>query len=140
MSSFCSNITNSISDEFHLNILYCIFLAAGLYYLAELVEEYTAIAKKVITVEVLFVTTIYLLFIFSDNLPWSMVICGLFSQILHAVILVDFPYVKLVSIQFIGAVIMLFINHYLAFSFFTQHFYSFSEVKQMIRIFSMVFY
>ncbi|XP_055308350.1 protein TEX261 [Sitodiplosis mosellana] len=105
-----------------------IAVAAGLYYLAELVEEYTVIAKKVITVEVLFVTTVYLLFVFSDNLPWSMVICGLLSQMLHAVILTDFPYVKLVSIQFIGAVVMLFINHYLAFSYFTQNFYSFSEV------------
>lgn len=91
------------------------------------------IAKKVITIEVLFVTTVYLLFIFSDNLPWSMVICGLVSQILHAVILTDFPYVKLVSIQFIGAVVMLFVNHYLAFSFFTHNYYNFSEVNLITR-------
>lgn len=109
-------------------MFFSLFSAAGLYYLAELVEEYTVIAKKVITVEVLFVTTVYLLFMFSD-LPWSMILCGLLSQILHAVILTDFPYVKLVSIQFIGAVVMLFINHYLAFSFFTQNYYNFSEVK-----------
>lgn len=102
--------------------------AAGLYYIAELVEEYTVTAKKVISVIVLFVTTIYLLFIFFDNLPWSMVFCGLANQALHALILTDFPYVNLKSVQFIGAVFLLIINHYLAFSYFTQHYFNFNEV------------
>lgn len=70
---------------------------------------------------------------FLDNLPWSMVICGLVSQALHAIILTDFPYVKLASIQFIGAVVMLFVSHYLAFSYFTQHYYSFTEVISFIH-------
>lgn len=115
----------------HLVIKSPIFLAAGLYYVAELVEEYTVTAKKVITVIVLFVTTIYLLFLFTDNLPWSMVICGLVTQALHAIILADFPYVKLSSVQFIGAVVMLFVNHYLAFSYFTQNYFNFSEVSSI---------
>lgn len=102
--------------------------AAGLYYIAELVEEYTVTAKKVISVIVLFVTTIYLLFIFFDNLPWSMVFCGLAAQALHALILTDFPFVNLKSVQFIGAVFLLIINHYLAFSYFTQHYFNFAEV------------
>lgn len=105
------------------------FAAAGLYYVAELVEEYTVTAKKAITIIVLFVTTVYLLFIFVDNLPWSMVISGLLSQLLYAIILTDFPYVKLLSIQFVGSIVMLFANHYLAFKFFTQQYYSFSEVR-----------
>lgn len=105
------------------------FSAAGLYYVAELVEEYTVIAKKVITIIVLFVTTVYLMFLFLDNLPWSMVISGLVSQALHAIILTDFPYVKLASLQFIGAVVMLIVTHYLAFSFFSQNYFSFTEVK-----------
>lgn len=105
-----------------------LFSAAGLYYIAELVEEYTVTAKKVISVIVLFVTTVYLLFIFFDNLPWSMVFCGLAAQALHALILTDFPYVYLKSVQFIGAVFLLIINHYLAFSYFTQHYFNFAEV------------
>lgn len=103
-------------------------LAAGLYYIAELVEEYTVIAKKVISVIVLFVTTVYLLFIFFDNLPWSMVFCGLAAQALHGLILTDFPYVNLKSVQFIGDVFLLIINHYLAFSYFTKHYFNFAEV------------
>lgn len=113
------------------------FTAAGLYYVAELVEEYTVTAKKVITIIVLFVTTVYLLFMFLDNLPWSLVICGILAQALHAIILTDFPYVKFMSVQFIGAVLMLFVNHYLAFSFFTQYYYNFTEVSvQMKQILS----
>lgn len=103
--------------------------AAGLYYVAELVEEYTVIAKKVITILVLFVTTVFFLFMFVDNLPWSMIIGGLVSQVLHAIILTDFPYVKLLSVQFVGTIVMLFVNHYLAFKHFTLQYYNFSEVN-----------
>lgn len=105
------------------------FTAAGLYYVAELVEEYTVIAKKAITIVVLFVTTVFFLFMFVDNLPWSMIICGLVSQVLHAIILTDFPYVKLLSVQFIGTIVMLFVNHYLAFKHFTLQYYNFTEVN-----------
>lgn len=103
--------------------------AAGLYYLAELVEEYTVIAKKVITILVLFVTTVFVLFMFVDNLPWSMIICGLVSQVLHAIILTEFPYVKLLSLQFVGTIVLLFVNHYLAFKHFTLQYYNFTEVN-----------
>lgn len=109
----------------------CVCAAAGLYYLAELVEEYTVIAKKVITILVLFVATVFFLFLFVDNLPWSMIICGLVSQVLHAIILTDFPYVKLLSVQFVGTIVMLFVNHYLAFKHFTWQYYSFTEVNGM---------
>lgn len=57
-----------------------------------------------------------------------MVFCGLADQALHALILNDFPYVNLKSVQFIGAVFLLIINHYLAFSYFTQHYFNFAEV------------
>lgn len=120
-------------------VFFLLFAATGLYYVAELVEEYTVTAKKVITIIVLFVTTVYVLFMFLDNLPWSMVICGLGSQVLHAIILTDFPYVKLLSIQFIGSIAMLFVNHYLAFQFFTQQYYNFSEVKSINFLFWFLF-
>jgi len=102
--------------------------AAGLYYLAELVEEYTVVAKKVITYLVLTTTLIYILFIFLDRLPWSMVICGLIAQLMHGLIMANFPYVKLLSVPFIGAFTMLLVNHWLAFQFFGQNYYAFSEV------------
>lgn len=105
--------------------------AAGLYYIAELVEEYTVIAKKTISTLVLFVTGVYVFFILFDHLPWSMVLCGLAAQVAHGLIMTNFPYVKFASIPFIGAVSMLLVNHYLAFDYFTQNYFSFSEVSEM---------
>lgn len=122
-----------LQSIFQINNLYFLFflhlhVAAGLYYIAELVEEYTVIAKKVISTLVLVVTATYVLFLFFDDLPWSMVICGLVAQAMHAIILTDFPYVKLMSFQFIGAIILLVLNHYFAFNYFQQNYFSFSEV------------
>lgn len=71
---------------------------------------------------------------FVDNLPWSMIICGLISQVLHAIILTDFPYVKLLSLQFVGTIVMLFVNHYLAFKHFTLQYYNFSEVTELTQV------
>lgn len=104
------------------------FSAAGLYYLAELVEEFTVATKKIITALICLTTAIYVLFIFFDRLPWSMVICGLAAQLAHGLIMTNFPYVQFLSIPFGGAVGMLIVNHWLAFSFFSQNWYQFSEV------------
>jgi len=103
-------------------------IAACLYYLAELVEEYTVAAKKVITVLILATTFIFVLFIFFDRLPWSMVICGLLAQLCHGLIMSSFPFVKFISLPFMGAVVMLVVNHWLAFSFFSTNWYQFSEI------------
>lgn len=111
-------------------------LAAGLYYIAELVEEYTVLAKKTISWLVLIVTSVYVFFIFFDHLPWSMVLCGLAAQATHGLIMANFPYVKFASIPFIGAVSLLLVNHYLAFDYFTQNYFNFSEVDNSTRFLS----
>lgn len=103
-------------------------VAAGLYYLAELVEEYTVFAKRVITWLVIITSIIYILFIFCDRLPWSMIFCGLLAQGMHGLIMSNFPYVKFMSVPFVGAFSLLLINHWLAFDYFAQNYYSFSEV------------
>jgi hypothetical protein len=108
---------------------YYYFPAAGLYYLAELVEEYTVAAKKVISWMVFFTTTIYVAFIFVDNLSWAMVMFGLASQGIHIVILNNFPYVRFISPSFLVALVLLIINHYLAFIYFQSNYYPFSEVR-----------
>jgi hypothetical protein len=88
-------------------------LAAGLYYLAELVEEYTVLAKKTIKYMVLFDIIIYSLFIFTENFSWSMILCGLIAQLLHLAIIRNFPFVKFLSVEFLVAFLFLLINHYL---------------------------
>lgn len=101
--------------------------------MAELVEEYTVIAKKTISWFIVIVTTIYIFFIFFDQLPWSMILCGLVAQAAHGLIMATFPYVKLASIPFVSAVSLLLVNHYLAFDYFTQKYFSFSEVSYSMQ-------
>lgn len=106
----------------------CLLAAAGLYYLAELVEEYTVMAKKVITWMIMGSVLLYIIFIFTERFTWTLILCGLGAQALHAAILKNFPYVKFLSPCFLGAVILLLANHYLAFIYFQQQFHPFTEV------------
>uniref|UniRef100_A0A182WF57 Protein TEX261 n=1 Tax=Anopheles minimus TaxID=112268 RepID=A0A182WF57_9DIPT len=103
-------------------------IAAGLYYLAELVEEYTVMAKKVISWMVGITATLYIIFIFTESFSWTMLLCGLGAQVLHGLILTDFPYVRFLSPAFISAVLLLVANHYFAFVYFQLQYHTFSEV------------
>lgn len=121
----------SLLSYFSLLVQICfvtVSIAAGLYYLAELVEEYTVLAKKVITWMIVGSVLLYVVFIFTERFTWTLILCGLGAQALHAAILKNFPYVKFLSPSFLGAVILLLANHYLAFIYFQQQFHPFTEV------------
>uniref|UniRef100_A0A1B6DTA1 Protein TEX261 n=1 Tax=Clastoptera arizonana TaxID=38151 RepID=A0A1B6DTA1_9HEMI len=105
-----------------------ISLAAGLYYLAELVEEYTVLSKKIISWITLGVLMCYIGFFLFEDLPLFMIVCGVFSQIAHLMILQTFPFVVIISPAFISAVLLIIVNHYLAFQYFNGVYHSFSEV------------
>ncbi|KAF4518415.1 hypothetical protein B566_EDAN002068 [Ephemera danica] len=105
-----------------------IAVAAGLYYLAELVEEYTVITKKIVWWLCVVVLCIYIGFFLFEDFPTSIIVCGLISQVAHLCILQTFPYFVVLSPSFITAVVMLIVNHYMAFQFFSTVYFSFSEV------------
>uniref|UniRef100_A0A6M2DWW1 Protein TEX261 n=1 Tax=Xenopsylla cheopis TaxID=163159 RepID=A0A6M2DWW1_XENCH len=105
-----------------------ISIAAGLYYLAELVEEHTVVAKQAIYVMVSISILIYIGFIFFETFSWFLIICGLAAQLFHCIILKNFPFVQLSSFSFITTVMLLVFNHYLAFMFFAENYHPFSEV------------
>lgn len=105
-----------------------IYSASALYYLAELLEEFTVAAKKTISWLIAITMGIYVLLPIFDSIPYTMVIGGLAAQALHAVIMKNFPYVEFLSFPFLGSAVMLFINHWLAFRFFSQNWYQFTEV------------
>ena len=121
MSKWIFDIVFWIYFEFYIWIE---FSAAGLYYLAELVEEYTVVAGKVIRwiiivklisihhfisiTDFLFMfqcsLVIYLCLFLFEPLPLTMIICGVASHIMHILILKTFPYFALTSFPFISAV------------------------------------
>lgn len=57
-----------------------------------------------------------------------MILCGVLGQLCHFVILSNFPFVAFSSIQFIFGVILVIVNHYFAFSYFSSTYHPFSEV------------
>jgi len=109
-------------------------IAAGLYYLAELVEEYTILTAKIIRWMVILTLVTYVgLFIF-ESLPVSMVVCGIIAQVTHLALLASFPFFSISSPTFVAAMVMVLINHYLAFSFFGANYYPFAEVMAYFTI------
>merc|ERR1739841_363394 len=61
--------------------------------------------------------------------PTSLIACGIIAQVAHLALLSSFP-----SAPFILSVIMVLVNHYLAFSHFGENYYPFSEVMAYFTI------
>ncbi|KAI2810925.1 hypothetical protein BLOT_002094 [Blomia tropicalis] len=120
-----------------LIVLMCFFIlsiAAGLYYLAELVEEYSVTSAKVIQNLNWIIISIYICLFLFEDLPAYLIICGLISHLNHVIILRSFPYFKLSSFSFITFIVLLIINHYLTFSYFAQVRLHFTQVLSYFTI------
>lgn len=74
------------------------------------------------------VTSLYVFLWLFESFPLTMILCGVLGQLCHFVILSNFPFVAFSSIQFIFGVILVIVNHYLAFSYFSSTYHPFSEV------------
>ncbi|XP_032526190.2 protein TEX261 [Danaus plexippus] len=103
-------------------------IAAGLFYLAELVEEYTVTAKYIISWTIIATAAIHIGLIIFEDIPLYFNALGLFQQLLHGLLLRDFPVVRVTSLPFITGVASLILHHYLAFKYFGEVYYGFSEV------------
>lgn len=111
-------------------------VAAGMYYVAELIEEYTTIAKRVIHGILILITILNVsLIIFENQFTWTLWAIGLFSNLLYFFILAEFPVIAFLSPTFLLAMFMLIVHHYFAFSFFNQHYYPFPEILAYFTLF-----
>ncbi|KAF2356987.1 Transmembrane adaptor Erv26 [Trinorchestia longiramus] len=102
--------------------------AAALYYLAELVEEFTNLTSKIIRIIIWITTVLYILLALFENLPTSVLVLGFISQLLHLSLLTHFPFFYLSSPPFIAAVGVFIAQHYFAFSYFNSTYHPASEV------------
>lgn len=109
-------------------------IAAGLYYMAELVEEYTVMTAKIIKYLIWCVSGIYLGLLFFEDLPLSLIILGLISNAVYLLILKTFPFIELSNPSFILSLVLMVINHYFAFSHFSEVWHPFSEVLAFFTI------
>ncbi|KAL7738428.1 hypothetical protein ACLKA6_006741 [Drosophila palustris] len=109
-------------------------IVAGLYYLAELAEEYTTSTRRFILFMISFTIFVYILLIFFEDFSWTIVLCGLTAQGFHFSIMTNFPFIRLLSVPFIGSLVMLVVNHLLAFQYFTSVYVPFTQVLAYFTI------
>lgn len=113
-----------------------ISVAAGMYYVAELIEEYTTVAKRIIRFILVIITSLnILLILFETQFTWTLCAIGLISNIIYFFILADFPVIGFLSPTFLFSMLLLIIHHYFAFSFFNNHYYPFPEILAYFTIF-----
>lgn len=71
---------------------------------------------------------IYIGLFFFEELTTTMILLGICAQITHLFLLQNFPFFNLTSPSFLASIVLVIANHYLAFSFFGENYYPFSEV------------
>uniref|UniRef100_A0A8C0GFW4 Protein TEX261 n=2 Tax=Chelonoidis abingdonii TaxID=106734 RepID=A0A8C0GFW4_CHEAB len=103
-------------------------LSAGLYYLAELIEEYTVATSRIIKYMIWFSTAVLVGLYLFERFPGFMVGVGLFTNLVYFGLLQTFPFIMLTSPNFILSCVLVILNHYLAFQYFADEYYPFSEV------------
>ncbi|EOD51974.1 uncharacterized protein LTHEOB_10691 [Neofusicoccum parvum] len=94
-------------------------IASGLYYLSELVEEHTVLAKKLLTRMIYAVMVLQLLLWLFDSFPLGLSILSILSHVVYTGNLRRFPIVKLTDPLFILSCFLVLINHYLWFRHFS---------------------
>lgn len=94
-------------------------IASGLYYLSELVEEHTVIAKKILTRMIYAVMAFQLLLALIDKFPWTLSAISIGSHVVYMQNLRRFPIVKLTDPVFVVSCALVLLNHWLWFRHFS---------------------
>ncbi|OCK77233.1 DUF396-domain-containing protein [Lepidopterella palustris CBS 459.81] len=94
-------------------------IASGLYYLSELVEEHTVLAKKLLTRLIYTVIGFQLLLLVVDRFPLGLSAMSIASHAVYAQNLRRFPIVKLTDPLFLLSCALVIANHYLWFRHFS---------------------
>ncbi|KAJ1638106.1 transmembrane adaptor Erv26-domain-containing protein [Pavlovales sp. CCMP2436] len=82
-------------------VFVAICLACGLYYLAELCEEYTSLTKRVIYWAIIAILIEHVLLLVFERLPWQLVLLGMGSHCCYFQLLKSFPFLQLSSPAFL---------------------------------------
>jgi len=116
-----------IALVFQLSLL-TLAVGSALYYLAELIEEYTVATKKAINGMLIASCVIYLGLWIIEGFPVMLIGVGLLTNFVGFHLLQSFPFIEITSPSFLIKCALVFINHYYAFQYFSEVYHSFSEV------------
>ena len=95
-------------------------IASGLYYLSELVEEYSVLSAKVLRRMIYVVIVVQILLWVVDGFPFYLTILGVASHGVYMSNLRHFPIVKLTDIWFLLSCALVVGNHWLWFRHFSD--------------------
>lgn len=96
-------------------------IASGLYYLSELVEEYSEPTKRILNRSISTIFIIYGCLWLFEGFPVTLVSFGIFTNYVYLKTLRRFPYLRIDHPEFIASGILTFINHYLWFRYFNNY-------------------
>ncbi|KAK3395385.1 DUF396-domain-containing protein [Sordaria brevicollis] len=96
-------------------------IASGLYYLSEVVEEHTVVAKRFLTRLIYTIIVIQLLLCLVDRFPFFLTLLSVGSHVVYLGNMRRFPYVKLTDPLFLLSCGLVLVNHYLWFKHFSGH-------------------
>lgn len=94
--------------------------ASGLYYLSELVEEHTVLARRLLSRLIYGIIIIQILLLLVDKFPFSLSLLSIGSHVIYASNLRRFPIVKLSDPFFVLSCILVGLNHWLWFRYFSR--------------------
>ncbi|KAI1316532.1 erv26 super protein [Mortierella claussenii] len=109
-------------------------LACGLYYMAELVEEYTVLTKKIIKGLTLIVVVLHLSLWLLDGLPFLKILFSLGCHAVYSFNLLNFPYISLMSAPFLLSCVLVLVDHFMWFQYFSRRYYSFMSIASFFGI------
>ena len=92
-------------------VFLAVSLACGLYYLAELTEEYPAITKKIIQISIYQSAASLVFLFFFDDFPWMETIFTLVGCFLYHKLMQSFPLINFSSPLFIGSMVSFLIQN-----------------------------
>ncbi|KAI9745665.1 MAG: erv26 super protein [Claussenomyces sp. TS43310] len=95
-------------------------IASGLYYLSELVEEHTVLAKRLLMRLIFSVIAIQFLLVVFDGFPFFLSLLSIGSHVVYLGNLRRFPVVKLTDPLFLTSCVLVLVNHYLWFRHFSS--------------------
>lgn len=101
-------------------ILITMAIACGLYYLSELVEEYTVVTKRLLNRAIIIIIGLLAMLWLVDGFPFKLTAFAIGSHLVYQQNLKRFPFISLTSKTFISSCILVLTNHYLWFRYFSD--------------------
>eukprot|EP00124_Ichthyophonus_hoferi_P005623 Ihof_evm1s867 gene=Ihof_evmTU1s867 len=103
-------------------------LACGLYYIAEIVEEYPQPTKQFISYALMGAIALNIGMGLFEEFPLLVVAVGVGAHLIYMTLLPAFPNVEFSSLPFLGSIAAFVLHQYLVFDYFSREWHQFSDV------------